>query len=119
MNSRRASDLTGAVIAKSGRPVMHTFYEPVPGGCCGASAEAHLDLLQRWEEAWQRAGWDTKVLTVADAEKNPDLAEFKATIKSRIMDINEYNLYCFYRWFAMAGMSIGRYHLHICDVLFL
>jgi hypothetical protein len=45
------------------RPIMHTFFEPDQAG--------EDDLLQVWAEEWQRAGFDTRVLSLKDAEKHP------------------------------------------------
>jgi len=38
-------------------PQMCTFFEPVPGGCCGASEQGHLNLVAAWKESWQKRGW--------------------------------------------------------------
>ncbi len=84
-------------------PVMHTFFEPVPGGCCGASEEGHQKLLQAWESSWRESGWETRILTIDDAKKHKDFDRM-----SEIMErfkVGEYNRRCFYRWLAMAEIG--------------
>jgi len=87
------------------RPVMYTFFEPVEGGCCGMSQQAHEDLVKAWEDAWQMRGWDTKVLNEADAKDHPDFEAFQ----QKLIDANvsEYDRRCFWRWLAMANQENG------------
>lgn len=87
------------------RPVMHTFFEPVAGGCCGMSQEAHQDLIKAWEDAWQMHGWDTKVLTETDAKDHPYFEAFQQKLIEA--DIREYDRRCFWRWLAMANQENG------------
>jgi hypothetical protein len=82
-------------------PQIKTFFEPVPGGCCGASEQAHLNLLAAWEKSWQAKGWATRILTLEDAEKHPDFQKLKQILDD-LGIITEYNKRCFYRWLAMA-----------------
>ena len=87
------------------RPVMHTFFEEVPGGCCGMSEQGHRNLVNAWEGAWQSFGWDTKILTKADARKHPDFDLFEE--KMTRANISDYNRRCFWRWLAMAMLDEG------------
>ncbi|KAL3805349.1 hypothetical protein HJC23_009056 [Cyclotella cryptica] len=87
------------------RPVMHTFFEPVEGGCCGMSQSAHEDLVKAWEDAWQMRGWDTKVLSEADARDHPYFEAFEKKLIQA--DISEYDRRCFWRWLAMANQEGG------------
>ena len=92
-------------ISNDGKPIMHTFFEEVPGGCCGASSSGHSHLLSTWKSAWEKAGWDTKVLTLEDSKKNSFFDLFEKTVLG--LQIDEYNKRCFYRWFAMSGLEGG------------
>ena len=87
------------------RPIMHTFFEEVPGGCCGASSSGHNNLLNAWKSAWERAGWDTKILTIEDSKKNSYFDSFERVVAG--LQIDDYNKRCFYRWFAMANTEGG------------
>ncbi|KAL3777802.1 hypothetical protein HJC23_003575 [Cyclotella cryptica] len=87
------------------RPVMYTFFEPVEGGCCGMTQEAHEDLIKAWEDAWQMHGWDTKVLNEADAKDHPYFEAFQQKLIEA--DIREYDRRCFWRWLAMANQENG------------
>jgi hypothetical protein len=44
------------------RPVMHTFFQPILGGCCEMTEEGHRSLIKAWERAWHSFGWDTNIL---------------------------------------------------------
>ena len=86
------------------KPLMHTFYEP-NGSCCGMTLEGHQNLVKAWEESWQARGWDTKVLTKADAVTHPDFEKNEQLLKS--FRVTEYNRRCFWRWMAMAMVGGG------------
>ncbi len=86
------------------KPLMHTFYEP-NGSCCGMTLEGHQNLVKAWEESWQARGWDTKVLTKADAVTHPDFEKNEQLLKS--FRVGEYNRRCFWRWMAMAMVGGG------------
>ncbi len=89
------------------RPVMHTFYEPIIGGCCGMTQEGHERLLRAWENAWQEQGWDTKIINLDDAKQHPDFRIVSRQMNKPPMYISVYNRYCFLRWLAMASHSVG------------
>jgi len=84
---------------------MNTFFEPVPGGCCGASEEGHKKLMAAWEESWGKKGWETRVLTLDDARKHPDYEKMNESLAR--LDVSEYNRRCFFRWLAMAANGGG------------
>ena len=88
-----------------GRPVMHTFYEK--------ASEGEDGLLDVWASEWNRAGFDTKILTLADAKANPYFEEMEKTVKPIFGE--RYNGLCFYRWLAMAQEGGGW--MSDCDVL--
>ncbi|KAL3805904.1 hypothetical protein HJC23_007865 [Cyclotella cryptica] len=85
---------------RPGKPVMATFFESVSGGCCGMTEEGHRNLVKAWERAWQSYGWQTKILTEADARKHPRFEELE--LKLVEADVNGYNQRCFWRWLAMS-----------------
>lgn len=95
-----------AEVINDERPIMHTFYHPVDAeGCCGMSAEAHLNLLRAWEDSWQAAGWRTRVLRGEDAHKHPDFDRLNNKLIE--LEVDPYNRRCFWRWLAMASDEIN------------
>lgn len=74
------------------RPVMHTFYEKV--------SEGEDELLELWKSEWNRMGFDTKILTLADAKANPHFEDMEKLVKPIFGET--YNGLCFYRWLAMV-----------------
>ncbi|KAL3805340.1 hypothetical protein HJC23_009047 [Cyclotella cryptica] len=97
--------LRDVTVVHAPRPLMYTFFEPVEGGCCGMSEQAHEDLVKAWENAWQSYGWDTKVLSESDAKRHPDFDSFQEKLIEA--DVNEYDRRCFWRWLAMANLEDG------------
>ena len=79
------------------RPVMHTFYEH--------KEEGEDSLLEVWAIEWNRAGFDTKVLSMADARAHPYFEEMEKIIKPILGEL--YNGLCFYRWLAMVQAGGG------------
>jgi len=84
---------------------MNTFFEPVPGGCCGASEEGHMKLMAAWETAWRAKGWETRVLTMDDSRKHPDFKKMDDILAR--LKVSQYNRRCFFRWLAMAANGGG------------
>ena len=87
--------LAGDSVAE--RPIMHTFYQE--------AKEGEDDLLEVWKSEWNRAGFDTKVLTIEDARSHEYFEEMEKVIKPVWEE--EYNGLCFYRWLAMATVEGG------------
>ena len=85
------------VGARKARPIMHTFYQQ--------AYEGEEDLLALWKEEWNRAGFDTKILTMKDARSHKYFKEMKKVIKPILGE--RYNGLCFYRWLAMATVEGG------------
>lgn len=86
------------------RPVMHTFYEPI-------TAQDGFDvidspMIKLWKEEWEREGFDTKVLTLADAKRHPYFKTMEKAVKE-VFSNDVYNQYCFYRYLAMAANGGG------------
>ena len=79
------------------RPVMHTFYTKVKDG-----EDALLDV---WATEWEKAGFDTKVLTLQDAKKHRYYKKMKKVIEPLFGE--KYNALCFYRWLAMVQEGGG------------
>lgn len=88
-------------------PLMHTFWEPVPGGCCGADEKGHEQLLQSWRDAWHDNGWHTNLINENDAKKHPDFDKLENLMNQYHPEISEYDKRCFYRWLAMATLPHG------------
>jgi hypothetical protein len=89
------------------KPIMTTFFEPVEGGCCGMTQQGHDNLVASWRAAWELYGWETRILTEADAQKHPRFN----LLQQRLIEakVNEYDRRCFWRWLAMAhdGNPLG------------
>ena len=85
---------------KGVKPIMTTFFQPVPEGCCGMTAEGHENLVNSWRKAWEGHGWTTRIFAEADARKHPDFER----LQQRLIDakVSEYDRRCFWRWLAMA-----------------
>lgn len=86
-------------------PVMHTFFEPIPGGGAGATDQGHMNLLGVWGRSWESKGWKTKIMKVTDAELHPDFSKMQKILEE--LGINEYDKRCFYRWLAMSANGGG------------
>jgi len=59
------------------------------------------ELLRTWEMAWQRAGWETRVLTMKDAEQSDLLPVMEKLLEGS--DLSQFQRMEFYRWVAMAN----------------
>lgn len=92
-------------IDPNGPPIMNTFYEPVVGGCCGMSEEGHANLLRAWKDTWEQNGWQTRILTEADARKHPDFELLDEKLAAA--NVTPYNRRCFWRWLAMSTPEIN------------
>jgi len=111
---------TSAPTAENGKPYVYTFFDEV-------DPDAHDDyrtelrktdkaLLEGWKESWQKAGFEPKVLTLADAQSHPQYKEFVAKLESTKLIGKgppgvRYNQLCFIRWLAMAAAGGG----FMCD----
>lgn len=90
---------------KRAKPIMHTFWDPVPGGCCGADEAGHQQLIDAWRGAWGYYGWETKILTMDDVIAHPEYERMTNLFKK--FYIAEYDKRCFYRWLAMGNQPNG------------
>lgn len=83
------------------RPVIHTFYEPIfTQGFDGD----HSPIIKAWREEWTRAGFETRILTLADAKRHPYFGSMEKVVKELFGACNQY---CFYRYLAMAANGGG------------
>lgn len=82
------------------KPIMSTFFEPVPEGCCGMTERGHLNLVATWEKSWQSVGWTTRILKEEDARKHPRFEELDEKLEKA--GVSQYDRRCFWRWLAMA-----------------
>jgi len=87
------------------KPIMHTFFEPVAGGCCGMSEWGHHQLVKAWEASWQARGWETRILTKKDAENHPDFDMLQKKLHK--VGVGGYNQRCYWRWLAMVTAGGG------------
>lgn len=99
--------LSSVIISsiKRQKPIMHTFWESVPGGCCGATEVGHQQLFDAWTSSWQLNGWDTKILTIDDAKRHPEYQRMSDLLNN--FEVSEYDQRCFYRWLAIANQPGG------------
>ena len=91
-----------AVLGGSIKPIVRTFYNPVPG------RERPQKLLNLWAETWQAGGFDTQILSEEDARSHPGYKYFNDRV-SRFPTVNprEYERACFIRHLAMANIGGG------------
>uniref|UniRef100_A0A7S3QJD5 Alpha 1,4-glycosyltransferase domain-containing protein n=1 Tax=Chaetoceros debilis TaxID=122233 RepID=A0A7S3QJD5_9STRA len=87
------------------KPIMHTFYEAIPSGCCGMTKEGHENLVDAWKRSWEDRGWETVILTEEDARKHPDFDMLEKKLLR--LRVNAYNRRCYWRWLAMASAGGG------------
>jgi len=79
--SRVARHLASATSRSLGsfedRPMMYTFFEPIPAEerRTGMNDDQDVALLKAWRESWEEAGWNTKVLTLDDAKRHSHFDE--------------------------------------------
>lgn len=111
---------TLGVRSRSPRPIMHTFFHPVPNEISGTqmSDKANDDLIAAWKEAWRNAGYDPVVLGLDDAKRHPLYDSYVQKLQTVPMmgkggkGLNIlYNQLCFLRWLAMAAAGGG----FMCD----
>ena len=62
------------------RPIIYTFFEPIPGGCCEMNETGHEELLISWKREWYDAGWEPRV-------SHPCLCYFFLKIFQIILDL--------------------------------
>lgn len=89
------------------RPIIHVFFEPISQAqrFTSMSDQDDANLLRFWQQAWNRAGWDTRVLTLHDAKKHELYDEFQKELDSLCMD--EFGKLSLIRWLALAN-SVGE-----------
>uniref|UniRef100_A0A7S4WEF5 Uncharacterized protein n=1 Tax=Alexandrium monilatum TaxID=311494 RepID=A0A7S4WEF5_9DINO len=86
------------------RGVMHTFFQPLQKNRLANQTK----LLQVWEEAWKAVGWETRVLTLADARRHAEFEAFSARVWQVPLGINpEYDYLCYMRYMAMEAAGGG------------
>jgi hypothetical protein len=90
-----AASGNASLSSKGEKPVMHTFFDPL-------EKKSKPDpMLGRWKEEWEKAGFETKVLTLEDAKKHPYFETMKKAVE-KVLGDDMYNKLCFYRYLAMA-----------------
>jgi len=91
--------LNGYVDPSGPRPLMFTFIDNLN--------EKEETLLYAWKEAWHAAGWDTKVLTLEDAEKHAHFKERDLALRAENMRLGNDEVLSFHRYMAMAYAGGG------------
>ncbi len=93
------------------KPIMYTFYNKIDAEDknTGMTDDADEVLLKVWEEEWNKAGWETRILNLNDARGHPRFAEFEEKLQEiHLNGANTvYNQFCYYRWLAMATVGGG------------
>lgn len=89
------------------KPTMHTYFDRIPPEerFTGMEDEDDDKMIVYWKEAWEEAGWDTRILTVEDAKKHPQFAEFDTLLRS--MKLDAFGNICYYKYLAMAAIGGG------------
>jgi len=85
------------IVSLSTRPIMHTFRE---------HESDDDDLLDIWQDEWKRAGFDTKILTLKDAQKHPYFKNMEEVV-TPLFGARSANAMGFYRWLAMGATDGG------------
>lgn len=107
-------------IPPGSRPIMYTFFEWIPPRSRGTSMSDSADkkLITEWKAAWKAAGWHPIVLTLADAKKHTQYADYAPKLnKIPMLGVDGlggtviYNQLCFLRWLAVAAAGGG----FLCD----
>lgn len=91
------------------KPIMHTFYVRIDPKkhikYTGMSDDADRKMLQHWKRYWDRAGWEPRILTMADAERHPEFDRFNELLDLEKTPFGYYDKLCFFRWLAMATVE--------------
>ena len=88
--------------------VMSTFYEASSRKDDREREDARQLTLSTWALHWQRAGWQTRVLGVADAKKSPFYKQLLVKFGQIPLGENpEYEKACYFRYLAMSETGGG------------
>jgi len=98
--------------SSSARPIMYTFFELKKlknGDLANKEFQYHQSMIKTWATLWSEAGWEPRVLTLADAQKHPDYSRFSKKLMQleKYLFKESYNYMCFVRWLAMASHGTG------------
>ena len=84
--------------------VMHTYYtnEDDP-------SDKATNTLGAWQEAWRRAGWETRILTIEDAKTSANFSQVERDLLTKVPLGNNprYDYHCYMRYLAMAEAGGG------------
>lgn len=89
------------------RPVIFTFFNPLLEDAFVTEMSENGDhaLVEFWKEAWADAGFEPRVLTLADAKKHKWFIPINYMMEHTLLD--GYNKMCIHRWLAMAAVGGG------------
>ena len=85
--------------------VVHTYFDDIPQWTHNDRMESARQL-QEWRRAWERAGWQPRVISSRDIDRE------KYDVDSAVQGIplgsnKEYDRACYLRYFAMASVGGG------------
>ncbi len=88
------------------RPIIYTFFEAIDIKEDSALAAIDPPMLALWKDEWLNAGFQPRVLTLADAQRHPYFETMRTAVQAIFPD-DVYNQFCFYRHLAMASVGGG------------
>ncbi|CAE7243324.1 gly-3 [Symbiodinium natans] len=87
------------------RGVIHTYYTSTD---VTDPEDKRTHTLINWQKAWQRAGWETRVLTIDDARVSENFTNFSSSVLKIPLGGNKmYDYHCYIRYLAMAEAGGG------------
>jgi len=88
------------------RGVMHTYFTSTDAS---DPEDRTTHTLSAWQQAWRRAGWATRVLTVEDAKTAANFSQFHHDLATKVpLGSNRmYDYHCYMRYLAMAEAGGG------------
>ena len=93
------------------KPVMHTFYDPLPQQKkrpTGMSLSDDRHLLKVWADSWKSMGWRVRILTMEDVKKHPNFDNIQELLqKVHLGKRPDYDRACYLRWFAITAAGGG------------
>ena len=93
-------------LKSDGKAVIHTFYEYSVNG-----ELTNAKVIDAWNRTWMARGWETKIVTLADAQRHPRFNELRDKLEKVPLGtkkhLQKYDLMCYLRYIAMAVIGGG------------
>lgn len=87
-----------------------TYYMPLPL----YSEDSQRRLIDLWRRSWEKHGWDTAVLNVANAQQWPGFEQLDRNVSSLPSEYSVgFDKQCFLRWAAAAAQNDPN--IALCD----